>query len=95
MTNPAIGIAGWIRDISKDMFTGLDGVSTDIGRVGGFLGLIVILAIGVREEWMAGPNYPFNFMDFCGGLAAYLAAWGALLKIKETTEPKPPAGGAS
>lgn len=88
-----MNFASWVRDVCKDMFTGIDGISTDIGRVGGFIGLIVILAIGIREEWMANADYPFNFMDFCGGLAAYLTAWGALLKLKESTEPKsPPVG---
>lgn len=90
-----MGLPGWVRDVSKDMFTGVDGVSTDIGRVGGFIGLMVILVIGVREEWMANPNYPFSFTDFCGGLAVYLTAWGALLKIKESTEPKAPPPEAS
>lgn len=84
-----LNFAGWVRDVSKDMFTGIDGVSTDIGRVGGFIGLMVILGIGIREEWMANPDYPFDFVAFCGGLGVYLGAWGALLKIKETTEPKP------
>jgi len=84
-----MNFAGWIRDVCKDMFTGIDGQSTDIGRVGGFIGLMTILAIGVREEWMASADYPFSFTDFCGGLGMYLAAWGGLLKLKETTEPKP------
>ena len=84
-----MNLNAWIRDVSKDMFTGLDGQSTDIGRVVGALGFITMLGIGVAEEARASPNYPFSFQDFGIGLGAYLTAWGALLKLKENSEPKP------
>lgn len=71
----------------KDCLTGIDGQSFDAGRVGFMFSLVLYFGLGISEEFRASPDYPFEYDKFGYGLAAIVTAFGALLKLKERTEP--------
>lgn len=71
----------------KHILTGIDGETYDIGRVFGAISFIVGLSLEVHS---VVNHVPFDFKDYGFGIAAIAAGVGAFLKLKETTEPKPP-----
>jgi hypothetical protein len=70
----------------KHLFTGIDGVTYDIGRVGGALSFLVGLGL---EVYSVVWHVPFDFLAYGAGIAAMAAGIGALLKLKESQEPRP------
>jgi hypothetical protein len=78
----------YFKEALKDILTGVDGESYDIGRVLGVFAVVVYLGIGVHEEWMASQDYPFDFQAFGIGFGSLVTGVGILLKLKENTEPK-------
>ena len=72
--------------ILKDLMTGIDGESHDVGR---YLWVISVLAglayAGYDLIWL---NTPFNIVNFGIGVGSLLAAGGGALMLKAGTEPK-------
>lgn len=64
--------------------TGIDGVSWDIVRVGGGIGLMVFLGLGITHEVMHGV---FDPVAFGAGMATIIASIGAGVGFKKGTEP--------
>ena len=69
----------------KDMITGIDGESFDVGRVLWIFGALSFLAISIYHAWRHGV---FDPMSFGGGYSGILASGGAALKFKADTEPQ-------
>lgn len=76
------------------LFTGKDNRTLDIGRVGGALALLDVLAISNYHVITTGQ---FDYLGMAGLIGGTLTAVGALLKLKADTEPDaaPPAAGGS
>jgi len=72
---------------TKHLLTGLDGETWDIGRVGGALALVV--GLGLQVYVVVWKGQPFDMTAFGTGVAALAIGIGGLLKLKESTEPKP------
>lgn len=71
----------------RDILTGIDGQTHDIGR---HLALATSAAgIGLQVYAVVVRGQPFSFQEFGIGAGALAAGVGAMLKLKETTEPKP------
>jgi len=74
-----------IRKLFKDILTGADNVTYDMGRV--FCGLSHLVYFG-----MAFLSYivdqPWRPMDFAGGIAAIAVGFGIHLNLKSGSEPK-------
>ena len=73
--------------IIKDWFTGIDGETFDPARFLWFLGVFLFLVLSGYEVYRSGK---FDMANFSLGYAGLLAAGAAGVKIKETSEPKPP-----
>lgn len=71
----------WLNDI----LTGKDGVTHDMGR---WMGVLSFLSgLGLEVYVIVVKGQPFDFTQFGLGIAAMAAGIGALLKLKEGTEP--------
>lgn len=68
----------------RDLFSGRDNYSLDIGRILWALGVVVYLGLSVASAFM---DLKFDYITWGAGFAAVLAAGGAALKMKESTEP--------
>ncbi len=74
-----------IRDVLKQLMTGIDGETHDIARWLGalsvlvFLGLTVFVVVVQKGEW--------KMSEFGIGLGAVFAAIGAFIRLKSTSEP--------
>jgi len=71
----------------RDILTGKDGATHDIGRWAGALSFLC--GLGLEIYVVVWKGQPFDFTQFGVGIAAMAAGVGAMLKIKETTEPPP------
>ena len=70
--------------IIKQLLTGVDGETHDIGRWGG----VISFAVGLGLEIFAVvETKPFDFMAYGLGVAAMATGIGALLRLKKDTEP--------
>ncbi len=69
----------------RDILTGRDGTSHDIGRWSAVASILVGLGLEVFAVVCRGQ--PFDMLAFGGGIGALAAGIGALLKLKEGTEP--------
>jgi len=69
-----------------DSFTTSDGKTFDVGRILGFWSIATFIFLATWDVLVKG--HEFHMQDFGVGLGALMAAMGALLKLKETTEPK-------
>lgn len=69
----------------RDILTGRDGVTHDIGRWAAVASIVTGLGLQVYAVGWRGQ--PFDMLAFGGGVGALAAGIGALLKLKETTEP--------
>ena len=70
--------------ILRDLFTGVDGISYDLGRVllaGGALVMIGAGVVGVVH------THALDFVAFGAGFGGLLTGGGALLMLKRATEP--------
>lgn len=70
--------------IIRDLFSGQDNYSLDIGRILWAMGVIVFLGMTIFDVLI---NRKFDYITWGTGFAAVLAAGGVALRIKETTEP--------
>lgn len=73
--------------ILRDIFTGADGASHDIGRYMAAASTATGLALQIYAVGWKGQ--PFDFQAYGIGCGALAAGVGAMLKLKEGTEPKP------
>lgn len=72
--------------ILRDLFTGLDGQTHDIGRW--FGGLSGLSGISLSVYDVVVNHSHFDAQAFGVGMAALAAGVGAFLKLKADTEPK-------
>jgi hypothetical protein len=70
--------------IVRDLFTGVDGVSHDIGRYMAAAATVTGLSL---EVWAVLMQKTFDFQAYGIGCGALAAGVGAMMKLKETTEP--------
>jgi len=77
-----------LASLLKDMLTGIDGESYDIGRVLGAAAVVVYLALGVVGICKATADHPFDFQGYGIGFGSLVAGVGVLLRLKQDTEPK-------
>lgn len=71
--------------VFRTMFTGADNQSHDIGRYLAAAGVVVALFLETYTVVHSGKA--FSIQEFGTGLALLFAGVGAMLKIKESTEP--------
>ena len=71
----------WLVDIT----TGIDGTTRDIGRVCGLAAFVVGLSLQIYV--VAFRAQPFEFTQFGLGIAAMATGIGAMLRLKQDTEP--------
>jgi len=69
----------------KDILTGKDGQTHDIGRWAGAASFIC--ALGLEIYVVVYKGQPFDVTQFGLGIAAVAGGIGALLKLKAETEP--------
>lgn len=74
-----------IVQIMKDLFTGKDNATADIGRVLWAISFVVGMGLVI---FSTVTSKPFDFINYGVGVGGLLAAGAAALKLKETTEPK-------
>lgn len=74
------------RKIIKDWFTGPDGETHDPARLLWIVGMVVFLFFVGHDVY---KNNRFDMVNFGLAYGGLLAAGGAAVKIKESTEPKP------
>lgn len=71
--------------ILRDLFSGKDNYSLDIGRILWAVGVVVFLGMSIVDLFVESK---FDYISFGAGFAAVLAAGGAALKLKESAEPQ-------
>lgn len=69
----------------RHIFTGVDNQTYDIGRV--MAGVTSAAGIFLQCWSVVVQNNPFNMQEFGVGAGALAAGIGAMLKLKEQTEP--------
>ncbi|RTL40573.1 MAG: hypothetical protein EKK53_15405 [Burkholderiales bacterium] len=69
----------------RDILTGRDNVTHDIGRWAAVASIVTGLGLQIYAVGWRGQ--PFDMLAFGGGIGALAAGIGALLKLKEGTEP--------
>lgn len=81
-----------LAELALLMFTGKDNVTPDLGRVLWALGVVAGLVLFAYAVVVRGQ--PFDWPSFGVGLGAALAAGGATLWLKRSTEPETAQGPA-
>lgn len=72
--------------ILKDIFTGIDGETHDVGR---YLWIIAVLAgLSYAGYDLIYLKNHFDIISYGTGVGVLLAGGGAALKLKQDTEPK-------
>ena len=71
--------------ILRDIFTGVDGISHDIGRY--LAAVSSATGLGLQVYVVAWKGQPFDMLAFGAGVGALAAGVGAMLKLKAGTEP--------
>jgi hypothetical protein len=69
----------------KDILTGVDGATYDIGRIGLLTGILVFHA---ATFYAISIGTKFDWLNYGAGFGAILAAGGAGIGMKKDTEPK-------
>jgi len=72
-----------IKDI-RNMFTGKDNKTLDLGRILWAKATVAFLAVAIYNVYKGNP---VDFIALGTGIAAVLAAGGAALGLKASTEP--------
>ena len=75
-----------LQKITKDCFTGPDGVTYDPARVLWIVGIVAFLAFTAHGVFK--DDKAFDMVNFGLAYGGLLAAGAAGVKVKETTEPK-------
>lgn len=70
--------------VIRDLFTGIDGKTWDLGRWLWAAGALILLAGGV----MSVIRGPLNFVEFAAAFGGLLMAGGGALLFKKSTEPQ-------
>ena len=74
-----------IKKFLRDLFTGRDNKTWDLGRIMWAQGFVVYCAISVYSLYQGLAIDPMNWAS---GLGLILAGGGAALKLKQSSEPK-------
>lgn len=74
-----------IKKFYKDLFTGRDNKTWDLGRIMWAQGFAVYCAISIYSLYQGLAIDPMNWAS---GLGLILAGGGAALKLKQSSEPK-------
>jgi hypothetical protein len=69
----------------RDILTGKDGQTHDIGRWAAVA--CILVALGLQVYVVVWKTQPFDMLNFGGGVGALAAGVGLMLKLKENTEP--------
>jgi len=77
-----------MKKFFRDILTGCDNQTYDVGRVGMFIGLISLIGLEIQQIIIT-HQISFNPINFATAVGIILGAGGAALKLKENTEPKP------
>lgn len=89
-----------LRRFFKDILTGKDGDSFDLGRVLGAFGFLGYMVLGTLQMamiiygyiWSDKPDFhEFPFLSFATGFGAIAAGAGSMIWMKKETEPDKPA----
>ena len=81
-----------LRSFFRDILTGKDGTSYDLGRVLGAFGFIGYMLFGTVQSaqiFLAPEYHEFPFASFGAGFTAIAAGAGAMIWMKKDTEPTP------
>ena len=78
-----MSMSKWIRDL----FTGKDNKTVDLGRVLWAKSVVAYLAIAFYQVHIGNP---IDFVSHGAGISGILAAGGAAIGLKANTEPNPP-----
>jgi hypothetical protein len=70
----------------RDILTGIDGTTHDIGRWMGAVSFVV--GLGLQVYVVVWRSQPFDFLTFGAGVAALAGGIGAMLALKAKTEPE-------
>lgn len=76
-----------IRKFFRDLLTGINGKTYDLGRVSWLWTQLAILA-AATANWWHGATIPL--LELGGALGANTALHGAAIGFKASTEPQPP-----
>ena len=68
-----------------DLLTGKNNVTHDIGRW--FAAVSILTGLGLQIYAVGWRGQPFDMLAFGGGVGVLAAGIGAMLKLKEGTEP--------
>ena len=79
--------------ILRDILTGVDGVTHDIGRH--MAAASITTGLGLQVYVVVAKGQAFDFSAFGIGCGALAAGVGAMLRLKAGTEPAPQADGAA
>lgn len=71
--------------ILKDLLTGIDGETNDIGRWSWFVCTFAVIAAAFANWW---HNAAIDLMSFGTALGTVVGAHGAAIFLKRDTEPK-------
>jgi hypothetical protein len=74
-----------VKKALRDVLTGKDGLTHDLGRWMGALSFVT--GIGLEVYAVVWARQPFDFLAFGGGVAALATGVGVMLKLKADTEP--------
>ena len=72
-----------MKDVLKQLLTGKDNVTYDIGRVTWLLGFIAVISLAVYEVMHTN----INLREFAEALGIVTGASGAAVAMKSRTEP--------
>ena len=72
------------KKLWNDLLTGIDNKTYDSGRFSFFLSVTFLSLMTFLDFWL---NHHFSATSYSAGVAALAGGHGALIKLKETTEP--------
>ena len=76
----------FLKGFFKNILTGKDNQTYDIARIGWFFGLIFYCIMTFISSYHNGYQFPYK--DWAIGFGAIMAASGASVKFKESSEPQ-------
>jgi len=79
---------GLLKTIIKHCATGIDGVTYDVARIGGMIGIFAHVTLAAVQLWL---HHIFDPSGFGVGLGAIIGGAGAAVGLKAKTEPPAPA----